>query len=250
MDESLYRGFDERTQSFFKELEAVVDKKTPQRAILRKYLTDEVRRELHLGKKDVNEIRKAFNTAFYAYHGILRRSGEAYIFHAVRCVLIATWILAMCGIYDRRLLLILFLHDTYEETGASWYSQLFVRMLVHLGSGFDVGTYVGHLSKKEGESDENYFKRLLVCGLWLVIMSKFVDRIDNVRTLDGTNPQRDGRKIAETEQWFPQLEEVLEKLITKDVEAGRLEEGWLKAATFLSGYLQYKTAEMKRLIPT
>jgi (p)ppGpp synthase/HD superfamily hydrolase len=250
MDESLYRGFDERAQSFFNALEGIIDITSPERPTLRKHLTDEVHRVLHLGKKDENELRKGFNIAFYAYRGIQRRSGEAYVFHVVRGVLIMTWALERHGVRDLGLLLTLFLHDAYEETDKQWYQQLLIRSLVNIRSGIRVGTGVHHLTRKEGESDEEYFLRLLACGDWRVILAKFVDRIDNLRTMGKESARRRNRKIEETEKWFHKLQGVLVDLLQKEFEAGRLEEEWLKVARFLIGYLWYTVAELKRLHPT
>lgn len=222
MDESLYRGFDERAQIFFTSLMTGIDPTSPPRALLKKRFIDEVKRVLTLSRDDTDRLRESFNLAFWAYRKTApRSSGEAYVFHVVRGALVIAWVLSKHQLTDLALIHSFLLHDSYEETEDTWYSQLLVRSAVRFGPGSDIATDVYFLTKEDNESDESYFLRLLSCRRWRVLMVKFVDRIDNLWTIDAVSPDRRTRKIRETEVWFPQLAHELTSLITQEFEAGK-----------------------------
>jgi (p)ppGpp synthase/HD superfamily hydrolase len=246
MDESLYRGFDERARVFFEDLQTNVGRISPNRAVLKKRFTDEGRSVLHLGKRDVNELKKSFNVAFWAYRKVMRRDGEAYVFHPLRGALVMTWAQSMFGISDVTLIHIALLHDSYEETDTAWVSQAAIRSIVYLGQGSVVAQCVLHLTRTESESGEGYLFRLSTSKDWRALLAKVVDRIDNIWTLDAKDPERSWHKIRETETWFPRLEQVLKEILTEEQNAQRLNGKWFELVTFLFGYLRYAVAEKKR----
>jgi GTP pyrophosphokinase len=213
---------------------------------LKKRFVEEVRKSLHLGATHTSDLRKSFNVAFWAYRNVKRRSGEAYVFHPMRGALVMAWIMSEYKIFDVSLLHDALLHDSYEETEDTWYSQLLIRTAIHLGPGSDVATDVLYLTKDEDESTESYYFRLLTCGQWRVLMVKFVDRIDNLWTISVDPSEKRARKIRETEIWFPRLGIELTRLVEREFEAGRLEDAWLEAVSFIKGYLWYAVGEKRK----
>ncbi len=247
MDESLYHGFDDRAHAFFKQLKASTNYAAPKRMALKRQFIAEVRRTLPLiSSSELNKLRQSFNIAFFAYHNVKRRDGEAYIFHVLRSTLVLIWAFGRFDVFDIRCCHVLFQHDSYEETDNTWYSQALIRSIVRLGLGSDVAIDVTHLTQEEGESDESYAIGLLTYAGWQALFAKIVERADNIWTLDKDDPERSKRKLCDTEEWFVKIENRLIELMTEEFKAGRLEESWLPVATFLIGYLWYAVAKKKR----
>lgn len=245
MDESLYRGFDNRARTFFAQLGTDIDVSKPNRAILKKRFVDEVRRVLHPAPRDISGLRQCFNVAYWAYRKVRRRSGEAFVFHPLRSSLLVAWMESLYGVSDIELLYTTLLHDSYEEFGNAWFAQATIRSAVYFGPGTEVATDVHHLSKKEDETSESYFFRLLTCGKWRVLLVKLVDRIDNIWTLDKKDPARSARKIRETEAWFPRIIHETKGLVVAEFESNGRSQNWLELISFVEGYLWYAVGEKK-----
>lgn len=247
MDESLYRGFDERAHAFFAQLRASTNRESPDRMVLKSQFIRETRRALPtLSSSNLNELRHSFNIAFFAYRKVKRRDGEAYIFHVLRGTLVLVWAFSRFSVFDLSCCHVLFQHDSYEETEDNWYSQVIIRSIVHLVLGRRVAVDVTHLTQEEAEADEAYAIRLLEEAGWRALLVKIVERTDNIWTLDEDDSERSKRKLHDTVTWFGKIAERLNELMTEEFEAGRLGEEWLKIASFLTGYLWYAVAEKKR----
>jgi (p)ppGpp synthase/HD superfamily hydrolase len=240
MDESLYRGFDERAHAFFAQLKASTDRKSPNRMTLKRLFIAEVRRALpFLTESDFSALRRSFNIAFFAYYDVERRDGEAYIFHVVRSTLVLIWAFGRFKVFDLACCHVVFQHDSYEEANDTWFSQTLIRSIVRFRLGKEVATDVAHLTQEENESDTEYMVRLLTLAGWRSHLGKGVERTDNIWTLDKDDAERSKRKLRETREWFVRIEERLMEHIAAECEAGRLEQVWLEVARFLMGYLWY-----------
>ncbi len=252
MDESLYRGFDERAHVFFTALMQRIDPVQPNREMLRNIFVGEASRCLPIARRDATRLEKAFNFTYRAHlHTPHRDSGEAYIFHLVRSSLVIVWAQQQCHVYDLETLVDDLLHDCVEEAGQQFYSKLLTRSRVRLDFGWktarDVYTLTKH--KEHGETNEAYDSRLATCEEWRPLAVKIGgDRTDNMWTIGGVSQERRTRKIQETVQRFPPIIERLTFLVEQEIARKRLwpPENWRTYVRFLTGYLWYAVAEKKR----
>lgn len=252
MDESLYRGFDERAHVFFTTLMGRLDRTNPDQKALMRIFMSEVARCLPLPSRDTQRLEKAFNFTYRAHKSTpVRESGEAYIFHLVRSSLVIAWGQQHCGVYDLETIVDDLLHDCVEEAGKQFYSRLLTHSRVRLDFGWktarDVYTLTKH--KERGETNEEYNTRLATCDEWRPPAVKIGgDRTDNMWTIGGVSHERRTRKIRETEEWFPPIVDRLRFLVEREIAEKKLApaENWRTYVTFISGYLWYAVAMKKR----
>ena len=243
--DNLYDRFDERARHFFAQLETGIDRTNPNKKELKRRFIAEVRRVLNLTSLDINELRQSFRIAHFAYRKILRRNGEAYIFHVIRSTLVLVWVCGEHRVFDIGCCHVLLQHDSYEETEDTWYAQTLIRSIVHLRLGNEVAQDVLHLTQTNGETDEEYLIGILTKAGWRALIAKIVERTDNVWTLDKNDPARSKRKLQDTARDFPKVFDRLIHLVQIEVGAGRLGKSWINVVQLLSGYLWYAVASKK-----
>ncbi len=149
----------------------------------------------YLRPGDLEQLEQAFQMAFAAHAGQLRKSGEPYITHplSVACIL-AEWHL------DAQALMAALLHDTVEDTHTT------IRDIVQ-PFGKAVGDLVEGVSKldrlefqtEQQAQAENFRKMLLAMARDVrVILIKLADRLHNMRTLESMEITKQRRIARET----------------------------------------------------
>lgn len=144
---------------------------------------------------DVVRIREAIELAISAHNGQMRQSGEEYVCHPlhVACILVEIGM-------DSDTVTAALLHDVVEDTDIE---------LVELTRRFgpDVASLVDGVTKitqmtfstREEQQAENVRKMLLAMAKDVrVMIIKLADRLHNMRTSDGWNPQKQRDKAKET----------------------------------------------------
>ena len=150
--------------------------------------------EYHPGA-DVDMVRRAYEFAAKAHEGQTRRSGDPYVSHP----------LSVAGIIvglklDVASICAGLLHDAVEDTSAT-VQELERNFGVEVASLVDGVTKLGKLpySTREERQAENFRKMLLAMSRDIrVILLKFCDRLDNMRTLEHMPPEKQERIASET----------------------------------------------------
>lgn len=113
------------------------------------------------------------------------------------------------GIHHRNTIIKALLHDMIEDSfimKPRFIRRMFNKKIMH-------GVII--LSKntfdKEAYVDKNaaYYNRFITDGNWSDCAIKLCDRIHNIRTMDGMDPSRVERKLAETERYFEPIKKKL-----------------------------------------
>lgn len=146
-------------------------------------------------ESEARMIEQAFEFAYHAHNGQLRRSGEAYIIHPVAVVKI----LIGFGM-DYQSVIAAMLHDVVEDTPVTGQeiNKLFGADIALLVDGV---TKLGKvpLASREEQQAENLRKLLLaMCEDIRVIIIKLADRLHNMRTLKYVPEQKRRDKARET----------------------------------------------------
>ncbi len=151
---------------------------------------------------DVELVRKAYDFAVRAHDGQTRRSGDPYVTHPLSVATIIT---------DLRLdvpsICAGLLHDAVEDTSATVdeLTELFGTEVAFLVDGV---TKLGKLpfATREERQAENFRKMLLAMARDIrVILLKFCDRLDNMRTLRHLPAEKQERIATETLQIYAPL---------------------------------------------
>lgn len=151
-------------------------------------------------------IEQAYFLSKNAHRPQMRDDGTRYFEHPKT----VAWLLAIYfQVHDWRTIVIALLHDMLEDS--------FIMTPRFIGRTFDnkVKFGVKLLSKNDfdkaevGDVDAAYYDRFVTDGDWRVLMVKLVDRIHNIMTMDGMEPDRVARKLDETRMYFPALERAL-----------------------------------------
>jgi (p)ppGpp synthase/HD superfamily hydrolase len=116
------------------------------------------------------------------------------------------------GVYDPDLIIAALMHDSLEDT-----ELIHDRMLEHL-FGSRVCRTVKFVTK--GEDVEEYYNRLQTFGTWEALMIKSVDRLSNLRTLDGCSAEFQWRQIVGTKQKiYPLMDFLIKKVPSEHKDA-------------------------------
>ncbi|MCV2894209.1 RelA/SpoT family protein [Lentibacter sp. XHP0401] len=140
-------------------------------------------------------ITEAYEFGKAAHEGQKRHSGEPYFSHPVE----VAQILAGQRLDDSTLITAL-LHDTIEDTGASYevVSEKFGSEIADLVDGVTKLTNL-QLSSTETKQAENFRKLFIAMSRDLrVILVKLADRLHNMRTIKAMRPDKQAQKARET----------------------------------------------------
>lgn len=144
---------------------------------------------------DVERIHDAISLAISAHDGQRRRSGEEYVCHPlhVACILVEIGM-------DSDAVIAALLHDVVEDTEIelSEIVRRFGREVAELVDGVTKITQMT-FSTREEQQAENVRKMLLAMSKDVrVMIIKLADRLHNMRTSDGWDPQKQRDKARET----------------------------------------------------
>lgn len=145
---------------------------------------------------DISLIEKAYNIAYKAHEGQLRKSGEPYIIHPV-CVCI---ILAELEL-DKETIVAGMLHDVVEDTvmTSEEIAAEFGDEVALLVDGVTKLTQIDYVADKVELQAENLRKMFLAMSKDIrVILIKLADRLHNMRTMQYQTPKKQKEKSRET----------------------------------------------------
>jgi guanosine-3',5'-bis(diphosphate) 3'-pyrophosphohydrolase len=157
----------------------------------------ELRQELetYLTPEQIRVIYQAYRLAADAHEGQLRQSGEPYISHPLAVARI------LAGMrLDYQSILVAILHDVIEDTGIQKESlaAFFGDEVAELVDGVSKLTQIDFGTRAEAQA-ENFRKMVLAMVRDIrVILVKLADRLHNMRTLYGLNPEKQRRIALET----------------------------------------------------
>lgn len=153
-------------------------------------------------KSGADIIARAYEYAAQAHEGQTRRSGDPYVTHP----------LSVAGIIadlrlDSATICAALLHDAVEDTSATIedITALFGKEVAFLVDGVTKLGQLPYTSREERQA-ENFRKMLLAMARDIrVILLKFCDRLDNMRTLDHLPAEKQERIASETLQIYAPL---------------------------------------------
>ncbi len=150
---------------------------------------------------EMNDIEAAYFFCKYAHRGQKRDDGRRYFDHP-RAV---AWILIdELGIDDADVIIIALLHDLQED------SFIMTEERIEINFGRIVALGVRNMSKNTTAKD-NYWPRFLTFAQWRELVCKLADRLHNLRTLSVCKPDKQQRKLLETEAViYPLFERTIE----------------------------------------
>jgi GTP pyrophosphokinase len=151
---------------------------------------------------DLSLVERAYEFAARAHEGQMRQSGDPYVIHPLSVASIITQLKLDVPSVCAGLL-----HDAVEDTSAT-IEQLTERFGPEISFLVDGVTKLGKLpmSSREERQAENFRKMLLAMARDIrVILVKFCDRLDNMRTLDHLPPAKQERIAEETLQIYAPL---------------------------------------------
>ncbi len=152
-------------------------------------------REYH-PSSDLSMIQKAYEVAFEAHRGQLRKSGEPYIIHPL-CVGLILTELKM----DKESISAGLLHDVVEDTDMTLDSlaEIFGDEVAFLVDGVTKLGQISNTSDKTEEQAENLKKMFLAMAKDIrVLIIKLADRLHNIRTLNFRKPVKQLKVARET----------------------------------------------------
>lgn len=153
------------------------------------------------------KINQAFLYANTAHYGQIRNDGSPYIYHPVRMVYT---LLDVFHIYDAELIITLLLHDVREV-----WKFMFINATVTLWFGLKNERNMNTLTKTL-ENKKKYAKNIEISGDWKIILAKLIDRLDNMQTLEGLDPEFQKKQAMETREIFIPLCSTLAKVIPEE----------------------------------
>ena len=151
---------------------------------------------------DLGMVRRAYEHAAQAHDGQTRRSGDPYVTHPLNTALTITELRLDVASVCAGLL-----HDAVEDTSMT-VEELSEEFGTEISFLVDGVTKLGKLpySDREDRQAENFRKMLLAMAKDIrVILVKFCDRLDNMRTLDHMPAHKQERISNETMQIYAPL---------------------------------------------
>lgn len=151
---------------------------------------------------DLSQVRRAYEHASQAHEGQTRRSGDPYVTHPLNTALTITELRLDVASVCAGLL-----HDAVEDTSMT-VEELSEEFGTEISFLVDGVTKLGKLpySDREDRQAENFRKMLLAMSKDIrVILVKFCDRLDNMRTLDHMPAHKQERISNETMQIYAPL---------------------------------------------
>ncbi|MCA9783777.1 MAG: bifunctional (p)ppGpp synthetase/guanosine-3',5'-bis(diphosphate) 3'-pyrophosphohydrolase [Calditrichaeota bacterium] len=145
---------------------------------------------------DPAEVLRAFEFAYKAHDGQVRRSGEPYIGHPIEVLRIL-----VRQRMDQDTLIAGLLHDTVEDCESVELTDIVSEFGEHVAVIVDGVTKIGGLkfASTEHRQSVNYRKMLLSMSRDIrVIFVKFADRLHNMRTIDHLSTEKSDRIARET----------------------------------------------------
>lgn len=153
--------------------------------------------ELKLPQRQIELLDFAYDMSKYSHRGQVRESGERYFEHCRAATLI---LVDELGVMDIDMLVGELLHDSVED------SYLLTIPRIRLIYGDEAAKIVDHMTKREGESVEQYAARVVEGGEKTIIC-KLGDRLHNLRTLKSCPLDKLYRKLEETRvHYVPMLQ--------------------------------------------
>lgn len=152
---------------------------------------------------DAEQVLRAFEFAFKAHDGQVRKSGEPYIAHPVEVLRIL-----VRQRMDQDTLIAGLLHDTVEDCEGVELSDIVSGFGEHVAVIVDGVTKIGGLkfASTEHRQSVNYRKMLLSMSRDIrVIFVKFADRLHNMRTIESLPPHKAERIARETLEVYAPL---------------------------------------------
>lgn len=154
-------------------------------------------------KLDVEKILTAWDFAYLAHDGQLRKSGEPFIVHPTEtAIVLAGWGL------DTQAIIAAILHDTIEDGGAlrSDIVRQFGEEVAILVDGVTKISDIRLKGSQENEFVENLRKMFLVMAKDIrVVLIKLADRLHNMRTIKFLAPDKQRRNAIETLEVYAPL---------------------------------------------
>lgn len=153
-------------------------------------------------KQDIAFIRKAFESAFHAHHGQLRKSDDPYIIHPVEVAMLLAEMNA-----DAETIAAGLLHDVLEDCDVK-------PKEMEDAFGHDVRRIVEGVTKlgkfsftSKAERQAENFRKLIVAIAEdvRVVLVKLADRLHNMRTLDHMVPRKQAEIAEETLEIYAPL---------------------------------------------
>ncbi|HET6611264.1 MAG TPA: bifunctional (p)ppGpp synthetase/guanosine-3',5'-bis(diphosphate) 3'-pyrophosphohydrolase [Kofleriaceae bacterium] len=151
---------------------------------------------------DTDLVERAYELAARAHHGQTRRSGDPYVTHPLSVAYIITQLKLDVPSVCAGLL-----HDAVEDTSVT-VDELEATFGNEIAFLVDGVTKLGKLpySTREERQAENFRKMLLAMARDIrVMLVKFCDRLDNMRTLSHMPPEKQERIATETMQIYAPL---------------------------------------------
>ncbi|EBA04395.1 RelA/SpoT family protein [Rhodobacterales bacterium HTCC2150] len=153
-------------------------------------------------KTNEDLIRRAYAYGQQAHEGQYRRSGEPYFTHPVEVAAIATEMML-----DDATIITALLHDTIEDTGATYteVAKQFSQEVADMVNGVTKLTNL-ELNSNETKQSENFRKLFMAMSRDMrVILVKLSDRLHNMRTIRAMKPEKQIQKSRETMDIFAPL---------------------------------------------
>lgn len=151
----------------------------------------------HFNEEEIEFIIKAYNYAFKAHDGQLRKSGEPYIIHPVSVSLI---LMQKFHLYNLNSVVAALLHDTIEDTDTTYQylDSIFGRDVANLVLGVTDSSNVTFKTKTEEERYNNTAILRNMANDFRIIYIKLADRFHNMSTLEYQRADKRYTKAVQT----------------------------------------------------
>ena len=154
-----------------------------------------VRLKQYLKPQDIAQVWEAYQYAFHAHDGVVRKTGEPYITHpvSVACILAELHM-------DVPTILAALLHDVVEDTSITTtdIKEKFGQQVAELVDGVTKLDKIEFQSASQAQA-ENFRKMLLAMSQDVrVILVKLADRLHNMQTLEAMRPEKQKLIAKET----------------------------------------------------